>query len=75
MFPTTLSAFKVYGNNEGSLSPGVNWKSDYSMSLTDMISTITFGDLTIKTDSSCSVSTAEILGAIEILPLSVLEPL
>lgn len=62
MFPTVLNTFKVYGNNEGCASPGVNWKFDYSMVLTDMTSTITFGDLTVKTDSSCLVTSAEILG-------------
>ena len=70
MFPTVLNAFKIYGNNEGCSSTGVNWKSDYSMVLNDMTSTINFGDLTVKTDSSCSVSSAEILGASEIYPLS-----
>lgn len=46
MFPTTLHTFKVYGNNEGCSSTGVSWKADYSMALTDMTATITFGDIT-----------------------------
>ena len=34
MFPKTLHNFKVYGNNEGCLSSGTSWKSNYVMVLT-----------------------------------------
>ena len=71
MFPKTLSAFKVYGNNEGCLSAGVSLKSDLSMLLTPMATTITFGGsspFTTYSDSSCDVSTAEIQNASLIYP-------
>ena len=47
MFPKTLSAFKIYGNNEGCLTPGISLKTDLSMALTNMVSVIAFGDLTV----------------------------
>ena len=72
MFPRTLSAFKLYGNNEGCLTPGVSLKSDLSMSLTDMGSAITFvqtAPFTTYTDSSCDVTNAEIQSVSSIYPL------
>ena len=70
MFPITLHAIKVYGNNEGCSSAGTNWKNDLVMSFTDMTASITFGDLTSQSDSSCVVSSAQFSNETSISPLN-----